>query len=127
MTNRTLIISAFFVAFMASMTSCFGGTFNVIVTGVIITLFIVQCYLRYKEEKRRKRELKIYRVSCRACDEMFSGLSLEEAIKRHQKHIKTCPALSVLEKVEKFRKESERILGRKMSFKEALKIVVENN
>jgi len=73
------------------------------------------------------KEIRVYRVSCRACDEIFCGLTLEEAKERHQKHIKKCPAITALEKVECFRVEAEKVLGREMTLKEAIKIVVNNN
>ena len=73
------------------------------------------------------KKLYIHRVSCRACDEIFSGLTFEEVTEKHQEHIKNCDAIKALEKVEKFRKEAEEVLGRKMTFSEATKLVVENN
>lgn len=65
----------------------------------------------------------IYRVSCRACDEIFCGVTLEEAEKKHQQHIKKCETIKGLEKIERFRKEAEKILGRKMTFLEASKLL----
>ncbi|KKL85131.1 hypothetical protein LCGC14_1957810 [marine sediment metagenome] len=59
------------------------------------------------------------RVSCRACGEIFKGLTRREARKKHKQHVKTCESIKAIEKVERFRKEAEKILGRKMTFLEA--------
>ncbi len=67
--------------------------------------------------------IEIHRVSCRACEEVFCGLTLEKAKKKHQQHIKKCETIKALEKVERFRKKAEKILGRKMTFSEASKLL----
>ena len=69
-------------------------------------------------------DIEIHRVSCRACDEIFCGTTPEEARKKHQQHIKKCQTIKALEKIERFRKEAEKILGRKMTFLEASKLIV---
>ncbi len=69
------------------------------------------------------KQIVIHRVSCRGCDEIFNGTTIEEAEDKHRKHIKTCQALKTLEKVERFRKKAEKILGRKMTFLEAAKLM----
>lgn len=69
------------------------------------------------------KNIEIHQVSCRACDEIFSGLTLEEAEKKHQQHIKKCETIKTLKKVERFRKKAEKILGRKMTFLEASKLL----
>ena len=68
-------------------------------------------------------KVEIHRVSCRACDEIFHGRTLEEAEEKHRQHIKTCPTIEAFEKIERFRKEAEKILGRKMTFLEASKLL----
>lgn len=68
-------------------------------------------------------KIKIHRVSCRACDEIFTGITPEEAKEKHRQHIEKCETIKVLEKVERFRKASEKILGRKMTFLEAAKLL----
>lgn len=65
----------------------------------------------------------IHRVSCRACVQIFCAETLEKAKKKHRQHIKNCQALKVLQKVERFRKRAEKILGRKMTFLEASKLL----
>ena len=69
------------------------------------------------------KKIVIHRVSCRACDEIFNGATPKEAEDKHCQHIKTCQAIKTLEKVERFRKKAEKILGRKMTFLEASKLV----
>lgn len=68
-------------------------------------------------------KIEIHRVSCRACEELFCGMTLDEAKEKHRQHIKTCPAIEALEKVERFRKKAEKILGRKMTFLEVAKLI----
>ncbi len=68
-------------------------------------------------------EIEIYRVSCRGCDEMFNGTTLKEAEAKHREHIKHCETIKALEKVERFRGQAEEILGRKMTFLEAAKLI----
>lgn len=68
-------------------------------------------------------KIEIHRVSCSGCDEIFSGTTLEEAEAKHQEHIKHCETIKALEKVERFRKEAEKILGRKVTFLEAAKFI----
>ena len=68
-------------------------------------------------------EIEIHRVSCRACDEIFSGLTLEEAEEKYRQHIKNCESIKVLEKIERFRKKAGEVLGRKMTFLEAAKLL----
>ena len=68
-------------------------------------------------------KIEIHRVSCRACDEMFHGKTPEEAEEKHRQHIKSCQTIVALEKVERFRKATEKILGRKMTFLEAAKLI----
>jgi len=70
------------------------------------------------------KKVVIHRFSCRACNEVFCGLTLEEAKKKHQEHIKTCDIILGLEKIEGFRRKCEEILGRKMTFKEASKLLM---
>jgi len=65
----------------------------------------------------------IHRVSCRACDQVFCAGSREKAEKKHRQHIKNCQALKALQKVERFRKRAEKILGRKMTFLETAKLL----
>ena len=69
------------------------------------------------------KQITIHRVSCRACEEIFNGTTPKEAEDKHREHIKTCQAIKALEKVERFRKKSEKILGRKMTFLEAAKLI----
>lgn len=68
-------------------------------------------------------EIKIFRVSCRACNEVFNGMTQEVVNEKHQLHIKNCETIKALEKVERFRKEAERILERKVTLKEAGKLL----
>ena len=68
-------------------------------------------------------EIEIYRVSCRACDEIFHGATLEEAEEKHRQHIRNCETIKALEKIERFRIEAEKILGRKMTSLEASKLL----
>ena len=68
-------------------------------------------------------EIEIHRFSCRACNEIFSGLTPEEAKEKHRQHIKNCDLIIILEKIERFRKKAEKILGRKMTFLEASKLI----
>ena len=68
-------------------------------------------------------EIEIHRVSCRACDEIFNGTTHKEAEEKHRQHIENCQTIIALEKVERFRKEAEKILGRKMAFLEASKLL----
>jgi len=49
--NLITTISAFFVAFVMSMFFCFGGIVNMLMTIIVVTLFVSQCYIRYKTEK----------------------------------------------------------------------------
>ena len=68
------------------------------------------------------KKIIIHRVSCRACNETFNGATPKEAEDKHRQHIKTCQAIIALEKVERFRKKAEKILGRKVTFLEAAKL-----
>jgi hypothetical protein len=68
-------------------------------------------------------DIEIHRVSCRACDEIFCGLTLGEAKKKHREHIKKCEIIDALKKIGKFRKNAEKILGRKMTQKEVFKLL----
>jgi len=68
-------------------------------------------------------KIEIYRISCRACDQIFCSRSLEKAKKKHRQHIRNCQTLKALQKIERFRKKAERILGRKISFFEAANLV----
>lgn len=68
-------------------------------------------------------KIAIYRVSCRACNKEFRALSLKKAKALHREHIKTCDTILALEKVERFRRTAEKILGRKMTFKETIDLI----
>ncbi len=68
-------------------------------------------------------EIEIHRISCRACDEIFNGTTPKEAEEKHQQHVESCEMIKALEKVERFRKKAEKILGRKMTFLEASKLI----
>ena len=68
-------------------------------------------------------KIEIHRVSCRACDEIFCGRTQKEANDKHRQHIKKCPLLTALIKVERFRRKAEKILGRKVTFLEAAKLL----
>ena len=68
-------------------------------------------------------KIEIHRISCRGCEKIFCGRTLEEAEDLHQQHLGKCDTLIALQKVERFRKESEKILGRKMTFLEAAKLI----
>jgi len=49
--NLFTMISVFCVAFMISLFFIFGGIFNLTITTIIVILFTIQCYIRYKTEK----------------------------------------------------------------------------
>ena len=68
-------------------------------------------------------DIEIHRVSCRACNEIFCGITPEKAERKHQQHIKKCETIKALNKIEGFRKKAEKILGRKMTFLEASKLL----
>lgn len=68
-------------------------------------------------------EIEIFRVGCGACNEVFNGVTQEAAEEKHRQHIKNCETIKALQKVENFRKEAEKILGRKVTFKEAGKML----
>ena len=68
-------------------------------------------------------KIEIYRVSCRACDEIFYGRTLKEAEKKHRQHIKKCDTIIALEKVARFQKEASKILGREVTYLEAAKLL----
>ena len=68
-------------------------------------------------------EIEIHRISCEACDEIFHGRTPEEAAEKHRKHVKGCQTIVALEKIERFKKKAEKILGRKMTFLEASKLL----
>jgi len=70
-------------------------------------------------------KIEIHRVSCRACDEIFCAGTLKEAEEKLQQHTENCETIKTLEKIEKFRKETEKILGRKMTFLEASKLLTD--
>ena len=58
-----------------------------------------------------------------ACGEIFHGATLEEVKEKHRQHIKNCETIKALKKVEGFRKRAEKILGRRMTFLEASKLL----
>ena len=76
-----------------------------------------------RPRKANVKKILIHRVSCRGCDEIFNGVTPKEAEDKHRQHIKTCQAIIALQKVERFRKKAEKILGRKVTFLEAAKLV----
>jgi len=67
--------------------------------------------------------IEIHRVSCKACDKMFHGATLEEAEEKHRQHIKKCKSIKALEKVVRFQKKASKILGREVTTKEACKLL----
>lgn len=72
-------------------------------------------------------KIEIHRVSCRACDAIFCGTTPKEAEEKHRQHIEKCEIIKTLEKIERFRKKAEKILGRKMTFLEAAKLLGRKN
>lgn len=68
-------------------------------------------------------EIEIHRVSCRACDKIFCAETFKEAKDMHRQHIEKCKTIKALKKIERFRKKAEKILGRKMTFLEASKLL----
>ena len=67
--------------------------------------------------------IEIHRVSCRACEEIFCGRTLEEAKEKHRQHIKKCETIIALEKIDRFTKKAEKILGRELTRKEVFKLL----
>jgi hypothetical protein len=68
-------------------------------------------------------KITIYRCSCRACNEQFAGCSQEEANAKHHEHIKTCDGIKALEKLGRFWRKTENILGRKVSYQEIAELL----
>ena len=68
-------------------------------------------------------KITIYQVKCRACNKMFGGMTLKEAKAKHKEHIKDCETIKVLEKVHRFWKKAEKILGRKLKYNEVCKLL----
>ena len=64
-------------------------------------------------------KITIYRSSCRACGQIFCGISQKEANNNHKTHIKTCEAIEALTKIMRFARVTEKILGRKVGYEEA--------
>lgn len=83
------------------------------------------CWIFNKEgsEVKQRMNIEIHRVSCRACGEVFNGITLEEAKKKHRQHIKSCETIKALEKIERFQKEASKILKREVSIKEAMELL----
>ncbi len=69
------------------------------------------------------KEIVIYRCSCNACGKVFCGITQAKANAEHKKHIKKCDTIIAIKKVEHFRKACEEILGRKVTTKEAAKLL----
>ena len=61
-------------------------------------------------------KIAIYKVSCRACGEGFSALSLKKAKDEHQRHVRKC-------KVLRFWKKANKILGQELTLKEVAKLL----
>lgn len=57
-------------------------------------------------------KIEIHRIGCRGCDEIFNGVTPEEAEAKHQEHIKHCETIKALEKIERFREQAEKIFRR---------------
>jgi len=68
-------------------------------------------------------EIEIHRVSCRACNEIFCGRTIEEAEEQHRQHIKKCQTIKALEKVSRFQKKASKILGQEVTTREACKLL----
>lgn len=68
-------------------------------------------------------EIKIHRVSCRACDEIFYGKTLKEAKEKHKKHTKECPIIQAWKKVARFHEKAEKILGKKLTTQDVLEML----
>lgn len=68
-------------------------------------------------------EIEIHRVSCRACNEIFAGMTLKEAEEKHRQHLEVCQTLKVLEKVCRFQEKASIILGREVTTKEVRKLL----
>lgn len=68
-------------------------------------------------------EIEIHRVSCRACNEIFCGMTLKEAEEKHRQHIKKCEIIKALKKVSRLQNKFEKILGRKLTRTEVYKLL----
>lgn len=68
-------------------------------------------------------KIEIFRIKCRGCDKIFCASTLKQAKEKHKVHIKKCPTIIGLKKAARFQKKAEKILGRKLSFREVLYIL----
>jgi hypothetical protein len=65
----------------------------------------------------------IYRCICKACGKEFCGLTQKKANATHKEHIKSCETIIAIEKVYRFHKAAEKILGHKISYKKTYELL----